>query len=288
MTLLTHPETWITDHAIPVGTWSTDFVNFVKNNFQGFFDGLSNVLGFLLDGTTNILHAVPALLLIVIFAALTYVFKKSWRMALFVFLALLFILNQGYWDRTLETISLIVYATLACMAIGVPIGIAAAHRPALYRVLRPVLDMMQTLPTFVYLIPTLVLFGLGSVPGLISAIVFVVPTPIRLTYIGISNVPRPLIEAGQAFGASPTELLWKVEIPAALPTILAGLTQVIMLSLSMVVIAALVGAGGLGEPVVEAMETVQIGKGFTSGLAIVIVAVILDRVFRPSQESTNA
>jgi glycine betaine/proline transport system permease protein len=288
MTLLTHPETWITDHAIPVGTWSTDFVNFVKNNFQGFFDGLSNVLGFLLDGTTNILHAVPALLLIVIFAALTYAFKRSWRMALFVFLALLFILNQGYWDRTLETISLIVYATLACMAIGVPIGIAAAHRPALYRVLRPVLDMMQTLPTFVYLIPTLVLFGLGSVPGLISAIVFVVPTPIRLTYIGISNVPRPLIEAGQAFGASPTELLWKVEIPAALPTILAGLTQVIMLSLSMVVIAALVGAGGLGEPVVEAMETVQIGKGFTSGLAIVIVAVILDRVFRPSKESTSA
>ena len=153
----------------------------------------------------------------------------------------------------------------------------------MYRFVQPVLDLMQTLPTFVYLIPTLVLFGLGNVPGLISTIVFVVPTPVRLTYVGISNVPKELIEAGQAFGATPTELLWKVEIPAALPTSLAGLTQVIMLSLSMVVIAALVGAGGLGEPVVEAMETVQIGKGFTSGLAIVVVAIILDRVFRPGK-----
>jgi len=284
MTLLSHAEGWITSHSIPVNVWSRETIDFIKNNFQGFFDALSSVLAFLLDSTNAILHAIPPLILIAIFAVLTYVFKKSWKLALFVFVSLLFILNQGYWNHTLETISLIIYATAACMAIGVPIGIAAAHRPALYRVIRPVLDMMQTLPTFVYLIPTLVLFGLGSVPGLISAIVFVVPTPIRLTYVGISNVPRPLIEAGQAFGATPTELLWKVEIPAALPTIMAGLTQVIMLSLSMVVIAALVGAGGLGEPVVEAMETVQIGRGFTSGLAIVIVAVILDRVFRPNKE----
>lgn len=277
-------EHWITHHSIPVNVWSREVVDAVKSNFQGFFDILSDVLGFLLDGTTYLLRSVPPLLLILIFAVLTYVFKKSWRLALFVLVALLFVLNQGYWDRTLETISLIVYATFACMAIGVPIGIAAAHRPTLYRVIRPVLDLMQTLPTFVYLIPTLVLFGLGAVPGLISAIVFVVPTPVRLTYVGISNVPRPLIEAGQAFGATPRELLWKVEIPAALPTILAGLTQVIMLSLSMVVIAALVGAGGLGEPVVQAMETVEIGRGFTSGLAIVIIAVILDRVFRPASE----
>ncbi|MHB1302720.1 MAG: choline ABC transporter permease subunit [Acidiphilium sp.] len=277
-------EHWITHHEIPVNLWARALVNGLKDNFQGFFNVLSSALGFLLDSTTAALHAVPPLLLIVIFTALTWVFKKSWKLALFVLIALLFVLNQGYWDRTLETISLIVYATVACMAIGVPVGIAAAHRPTLYRVLRPVLDLMQTLPTFVYLIPTLVLFGLGSVPGLISTIVFVVPTPVRLTYVGISNVSRPLIEAGQAFGATPRELLWKVEIPAALPTIMAGLTQVIMLSLSMVVIAALVGAGGLGEPVVEAMETVQIGRGFTSGLAIVVVAVILDRVFRPNKD----
>jgi glycine betaine/proline transport system permease protein len=237
----------------------------------------------LLDGTTAVLAMVPSLVLIVVLAALTFWFKKSFWMAAFVLAGLLFILNQGYWQATLETLSLIIYATVCCMLIGVPIGIFIAHRPGWYRFVQPVLDLMQTLPTFVYLIPTLVLFGLGNVPGLISTIVFVVPTPVRLTYVGISNVPKELIEAGQAFGATPTELLWKVEIPAALPTILAGLTQVIMLSLSMVVIAALVGAGGLGEPVVEAMETVQIGKGFTSGLAIVVVAIILDRVFRPGK-----
>jgi len=286
MKVLTLAEHWITHHSIPVDVWSVALINFIKNNFQGFFNVLSGVLGFLLGTTTDVLKAVPALILIVIFSVLTYLFKKSWSLALLVFVALLFVLNQGYWEPTLETISLIIYATVACMVIGVPIGIAAAHRPTLYRIIRPVLDLMQTLPTFVYLIPTLVLFGLGNVPGLISTVVFVVPTPVRLTYVGISNVPRQLIEAGLAFGASPRELLWKVEIPAAMPTILAGLTQVIMLSLSMVVIAALVGAGGLGEPVVEAMETVQIGSGFTSGLAIVVVAVLLDRVFRPAKESS--
>ena len=276
---------WIVHHVIPLGAWATAAIDALKNNFQGFFNVLSDVLGFLLDNTTGALNWVSPLILIVIFAGLTWYFKKSWKLALFVLFALTFVLNQGYWGRTIETLSLVAYATLACTLTGVPLGVAAAHHPTLYRILRPVLDLMQTLPTFVYLIPTLVLFGLGSVPGLISTVVFVVPTPVRLTYVGIVNVPRPLIEAGQAFGASPWELLWKVEIPAAMPTILAGLTQVIMLSLSMVVIAALVGAGGLGEPVVEAMETVQIGRGFTSGLAIVIVAVILDRVFRPEREN---
>jgi glycine betaine/proline transport system permease protein len=280
---LTNAETWISGNSIPVGDWSTSFVNFINNNFAGFFNLLSTGLGFLLDGTTTVLAAVPSLVLIVILTALTFAFKRSFLLAAFVLAGLLFILNQGYWEATLETLSLIIYATACCMIIGVPIGIFIAHRPSMYRFVQPVLDLMQTLPTFVYLIPTLVLFGLGNVPGLISTIVFVVPTPVRLTYVGISNVPKELIEAGQAFGATPTELLWKVEIPAALPTILAGLTQVIMLSLSMVVIAALVGAGGLGEPVVEAMETVQIGKGFTSGLAIVVVAIILDRVFRPGK-----
>ncbi len=283
MNFLTNAENWISGNSIPVGDWSTSFVNMINNNFEGFFNLLSTALGFLLDGTTTVLAAVPSLVLIVILAALTFFFKRSFWMAAFVLAGLLFILNQGYWQATLETLSLIIYATVCCMLIGVPIGIFIAHRPSWYRFVQPVLDLMQTLPTFVYLIPTLVLFGLGNVPGLISTIVFVVPTPVRLTYVGISNVPKELIEAGQAFGATPRELLWKVEIPAAMPTILAGLTQVIMLSLSMVVIAALVGAGGLGEPVVEAMETVQIGKGFTSGLAIVVVAIILDRVFRPGK-----
>ncbi|MEY4091047.1 MAG: choline transporter permease subunit, partial [Pseudomonadota bacterium] len=169
-------------------------------------------------------------------------------------------------------------STLVSVIIGVPLGIASAHRPWLYTALRPLLDLMQTIPTFVYLIPTLILFGLGVVPGLISTVIFAIPAPIRLTHLGITAVPKHLIEAGESFGATKRQLLWKVEIPSALPTIMAGITQCIMLSLSMVVIAALVGAGGLGKPVVRALNSVNIGMGFEAGLAIVILAIILDRV----------
>jgi glycine betaine/proline transport system permease protein len=166
------------------------------------------------------------------------------------------------------------------MAIGVPIGIWAAHNPRVYRVLHPLLDLMQTMPTFVYLIPVLILFGLGIAPGLIVTVIFAMPSPIRLTYLGITSVPKPMLEAGQAFGATKRQLLWKVEFPSALPTIMAGLTQCIMLSLSMVVIAALIGANGLGKPVVRALNSVNIPLGVESGLAIVIVAIILDRICR--------
>ena len=179
----------------------------------------------------------------------------------------------------------LIVAALVSTAIGVPVGIAAAHRPRLYAALRPVLDLMQTLPTFVYLIPTLVLFGLGVVPGLISTVIFALPAPIRLTQLGISSVPTALREAGQAFGATPMQLLWKVELPSAAPTILAGITQCIMLSLSMVVIAALVGAGGLGVPVVRALNTVQVGMGFEAGFVIVLLAIVLDRISRPPDKA---
>jgi ABC-type proline/glycine betaine transport system permease subunit len=197
--------------------------------------------------------------------------------------ALLFIMNQGYWLATIETLSLVLVSALLSMLIGVPVGIAAAHHPRFYESLRPVLDLMQTLPTFVYLIPTLVLFGLGVVPGLISTVIFALPAPIRLTHLGISSVPRPLLEAGEAFGATRLQLLWKVELPSASQTIIAGITQCIMLSLSMVVIAALVGAGGLGVPVVRALNTVQVGMGFEAGFAIVLLAIVLDRVTRPRE-----
>jgi glycine betaine/proline transport system permease protein len=162
----------------------------------------------------------------------------------------------------------------------VPIGIAAAHRPWLYSALRPILDLMQTLPTFVYLIPTVVLFGLGAAPGLISTVIFAIPAPVRLTHLGISSTPREMVEAGQSFGATKRQLLWKVELPYALPTIMAGVTQCIMLSLSMVVVAALVGAEGLGKPVVRALNSVNVATGFEAGLAIVVIAILLDRVCR--------
>ncbi|WP_036580446.1 ABC transporter permease subunit, partial [Brucella anthropi] len=175
-------------------------------------------------------------------------------------------------------------ACFLCMAIGVPLGIAAAHRPALYAAMRPVLDLMQTLPTFVYLIPAIVFFGIGMVPGLLATAIFVLPAPVRLTHLGISSTPSSLIEAGEAFGASRSQLLWKIELPYAMPQILAGLTQTIMLSLSMVVIAALVGADGLGVPVVRALNSVNTALGFEAGLVIVVVAIVLDRIFRAGRE----
>jgi glycine betaine/proline transport system permease protein len=198
-------------------------------------------------------------------------------------LGLLLILNQGYWEETTETLALVLSATAVCMGVGVPVGIAAARRPWLFAALRPVLDLMQTIPTFVYLIPALTFFGLGMVPGLIATVIFAIPAPIRLTYLGVRGVPRPLIEAGMAFGATPLQLLVKVELPHAMPTIMAGVTQCIMLSLSMVVIAALVGAEGLGVPVVRALNTINIAMGFESGLAIVIVAILLDRILKTGE-----
>ncbi|MEO0760363.1 MAG: ABC transporter permease subunit, partial [Pseudomonadota bacterium] len=187
---------------------------------------------------------------------------------------------QGYWEETTESLTLVLSACVVCMGLGVPLGIWAAHRPRLYAAMRPVLDLMQTLPAFVYLIPAIVFFGIGMVPGLIATVIFVVPAPIRLTHLGISACPRPLTEAADAFGASPVQKLFKVELPYALPQIMAGLNQTIMLSLSMVVIAALVGADGLGVPVVRALNSVNASLGFESGFVIVVVAIILDRLLR--------
>jgi glycine betaine/proline transport system substrate-binding protein len=280
-------EQWITGHKIPVGDAMTSIIDYVKTHGTRVFDAISVIIHGSVAAVTSALSALPALALILLVAALSWVLRRSASLVLFVACALLFILNQGYWAATLETLALVIVATLASTLIGVPVGIAAAHRPRLFAALRPVLDLMQTLPTFVYLIPTLVLFGLGVVPGLISTVIFALPAPIRLTHLGISSVPKPLLEAGEAFGATPLQLLWKVELPSASPAIVAGVTQCIMLSLSMVVIAALVGAGGLGVPVVRALNTVQVGMGFEAGFVIVLIAIVLDRISRPKDRGDS-
>ncbi|MFO1352613.1 MAG: choline ABC transporter permease subunit [Gammaproteobacteria bacterium] len=277
---------WFTEYKIPVGKWIKGFVDLLNAHAAGFFNALSKSLGFMIQSLIDILQWFSPVVLAVLIAALGYWLHRSWRLALGILLPLLLIINLGYWKETTETLALVIYATLICLALGVPIGIAAAHRPWLFAALRPVLDLMQTIPTFVYLIPTLILFGLGVVPGLISTVIFAIPAPIRLTHLGISSVPKPLLEAGAAFGATSTQLLWKIELPHALPTIMEGLTQTIMLSLSMVVIAALVGANGLGKPVVRALNTVNIAQGFEAGLAIVILAIVLDRMCK--QHSAKA
>ncbi len=278
-------ERWLADHKIPVGDSVAVAIEYVKTHGRAFFDGISIVLRGSVDGLTALLRAVPSPLLVLGAALLSWFLRRSWALVAFVVAALLFIMNQGYWEPTLETLSLVIVAAVVSALIGVPVGIAAAHRPRLYATLRPVLDLMQTLPAFVYLIPTLVLFGLGVVPGLISTVIFALPAPIRLTQLGVSSVPKALLEAGESFGATRMQMLWKVELPSAAPTILAGITQCIMLSLSMVVIAALVGAGGLGVPVVRALNTVQVGMGFEAGFVIVLLAIVLDRISRPSDKT---
>ncbi len=269
---------WLEDNKIPLGKWIKAFVDFLNDHAAWFFDGISGVLGFLINGLTDVLLFIPALFLIALIAGGAYWLQRSVWLAVGVALSLLLVINLGYWEETIETLSLVIYAAFFCTVIGVPLGIAAAHRPWLYTGMRPVLDLMQTIPTFAYLIPTLIIFGLGVVPGLISTVIFAIPAPIRLTYLGVSSVPKNLVEAGESFGATKSQLLWKVELPHAMPTIMAGITQCIMLSLSMVVIAALVGADGLGKPVVRALNTVNVAQGFEAGLSIVIVAILLDRL----------
>jgi len=270
----------IASWKIPIGRWGREFFDFLTTNFAWFFDSLADFLKLVLDGLVNLLLLAPPILIVALVAALAWWLKRSWKLALAVMVGLLFIINQGLWKETVETLVLVVAATFVSMAIGVPVGIWAAHNERVYRILHPILDLMQTLPTFVYLIPVLILFGLGIAPGLIVTVIFAMPAPIRLTWLGITSVPKPMLEAGEAFGATRRQLLWKVELPAALPTIMAGLTQCIMLSLSMVVIAALIGANGLGKPVVRALNSVNIPLGLEAGLAIVIVAIILDRIAR--------
>lgn len=271
---------WLSDWKIPVGDWAEAAFGWLQDNASWFFDGLSWLLERLIDGVLWLLQAPHPLIIVAIFVAVTWVLQRNWRTCLLVLLCFLFILNQGYWEEVTESLTLVLTACLVCMGIGVPIGIAAAHRPRLYQALAPVLDLMQTLPTFVYLIPAIVFFGLGMVPGLIATVIFVLPAPIRLTHLGIASTPPALLEAAQAFGATPRQTLWKVELPYALPQIMTGLNQSIMLSLSMVVIAALVGANGLGVPVVRALNSVNESLGFEAGLVIVVVAILLDRMLR--------
>ena len=180
---------WLTDHKIPLGNWISDGVDLMLDHGAWVFDSFSDGLAFLINALVDLMLWCPPLLLIVIFAALAYALHRSWKLSLLILLSLLLVINLGYWEETVRTLGLIIFATLSCVIVGVPLGILAAHRQNFYTILRPILDLMQTIPTFVYLIPTMIMFGLGVVPGLISTVIFAIPAPIRLTYLGISNDP---------------------------------------------------------------------------------------------------
>ena len=277
-----------TDYKIPLGQVIAEFIDWLTLSGADYFDAFADGLEFLIYSVTDALTWFNPLVLIALFGLLTLLIQRKLRLTIFVLLSCLLILNLGYWQETMETLAQVLFATVTCVVIGVPLGIYAAHKPRFYTVMQPVLDLMQTVPTFVYLIPTLTLFGLGVVPGLISTVVFAVAAPIRLTYLGVLNVPAELLDAGKAFGCNRRQLLTRIELPHAMPSISAGITQCIMLSLSMVVIAALVGADGLGKPVVNALNTADIALGFEAGLAIVLLAIMLDRVCKQPEAKTGS
>ncbi|WP_127115568.1 choline ABC transporter permease subunit [Shimia sediminis] len=271
---------WLEDNKIPLGKAVQRFIEWLTDGFYWVFDAISAALEAVILALLWLLQAPHAFVVITVITALSWFARRSAGFSLFTAFGLLLIINQGYWVETTETLALVLASAVVCMGVGVPLGIAAARKPWLHRVMEPILDLMQTIPTFVYLIPALILFGLGMVPGLIATVIFAIPAPIRLTHLGITSTPTSLLEAGKAFGSTPLQMMWKIELPYAMPQIMAGLTQTIMLSLSMVVIAALVGADGLGVPTLRALNSVNVAKGFEVGIAIVLVAIIFDRMFK--------
>ncbi|PWE28210.1 choline ABC transporter permease subunit [Pararhodobacter marinus] len=275
----------VTGAKIPVGRVVADAFTWVQDNFWPFFDAVELGLRSVIDTLASGLMTPHPLIIVAIFAAIAFLLQRNWIAVALVAGCALFAWNQGYWEETMETLTLVLGSCAVCMAIGVPLGIFSAHHPRFYRGLTPVLDLMQTLPTFVYLIPVLVLFGLGMVPGLVATVIFAMPAAIRLTELGIRSTPTALSEAATSFGATTMQRIFKVELPYAFPQIMAGLNQTIMLSLSMVVIAGLVGAPGLGVPVVRALNTVNAALGFESGAVIVAVAIMLDRMLRVEVKS---
>lgn len=260
-----------------LGGYIEDGINWLTKNFSGVFDGISNVVGTLVSGIEAFWLWIPFYVVIVLITALAY-WKAGKSTALFTLIGLVYIYFAGFWDETMQTLSLVLASAIMALAMGIPLGIWSAKNKVVHKIIRPVLDFMQTMPAFVYLIPAVLFFGLGTVPGAFATIIFAMPPVVRLTTLGILQVPEDIVEATTAFGASPNQLLFKVQIPLAMPTILAGINQTIMMALSMVVIASMIGAKGLGVIVLQGISQLKIGLGFESGLAVVILAIILDRI----------
>lgn len=264
------------NQKIPIGSVVERFIDELKE-FEGFFNAIKNSLSSIIDGTSWLLSAIPVLLFVALAMLLAW-WLSGKGIAIFTGVGLLLIYNLGLWQKTMLTLALVSSATIITLIIGLPLGILMAKNNTANVIIRPVMDFMQTMPAFVYLIPAVYFFDLGTVPGAVATIIFAMPPIVRLTNLGIRQVPADVVEAAKSFGATPTQLLFKVQMPLAIPTIMAGLNQTIMLSLSMVVISAMIGADGLGKTVYEGITQMKMGKGFEGGLAVVIMAMILDRI----------
>jgi glycine betaine/proline transport system permease protein len=264
---------------LPLGEAVEWLVDMIELYLGWLLDGISAILGFLVDGFQDLLLVAPPLVTILVFGVIVFlVTRRDWKLAVLTIAGLLLIWNLELWKLSMETLALVVTATIIALLIGLPVGILASMNDHLDSIVKPVLDFMQTMPSFVYLIPAVIFFGLGNVPGIVATVIFAMPPAIRLTNLGIRQIPKELNEVADSFGATTMQKLIKVQLPVAMPTIMAGVNQCIMLALSMTVIAAMIGALGLGYQVLVGIQRVDIGTGFEAGLAIVIIAIILDRI----------
>ena len=262
---------------IPIGSWVAAAFDWIKSSFDGALDLISLVVKTLVQGVADGLLAVPAPALIILLALLGWIIR-SWQFGAGTLVTLTLIIGMSQWENAMFTLALVVIATLIAVIIGVPLGILAAKSDGFSAVIRPILDFMQTMPSLVYLIPAVTFFAVGFVPGVFATVLFALPPGVRFTELGIRGVDAETVEAGHAFGSTPGKILRGIQLPLAMPTILAGINQVIMLALSMAVIAGMAGANGLGKEVVSALATLNIAKGVEAGLAVVILAVFLDRL----------
>ncbi|GAA2096266.1 MULTISPECIES: ABC transporter permease [Brevibacterium] len=286
---------WFLFPRIPLGQWADSFISWIQSVFGWLLDGISVVLqetyeflflilsfpGILVEkemiADSSVMKALLTILMILLFAALAWL-AASWKVAVYTVIGFYVIYALGQWENAMATLSMVVVAVVIALIIAIPVGIWAAKSPVVSMIVKPVLDLMQAMPALAYLVPAIVMFSVGIVPGAIATIIFSLPPGVRLTELGIRQVDRETVEAGQAFGASPGHILRKIQLPLAMPTIMAGINQVIMLALSMVVLAGMAGSGGLGGEVVGAISRLNVGVGIESGLAVVLLAVYLDRV----------
>lgn len=262
---------------LPIGEGFTAIVDYMTDHFDLVFVAIANAISFVADNLTEFFNYLPPQLVFAILAVLA-LWRVGWQFALFVLVGLYVVLGMNLWPESMDTLGLVIAATLAALGIGLPLGVFMAKSDLMASVVRPVLDFMQTLPAFVYLIPAVIFFGTGRVPGTIATVIFSMPPAVRMMNLGIRQVPAENVEAGRAFGCNQMQLLFKVQLPLALPSIMAGINQTIMLALSMVVIASMIGAGGLGDPVLAGIQQLRLGTGFEGGLGVVILAIILDRL----------
>lgn len=268
---------FLEDFRIPIGSWVSAGVDWVRDNLDGLLDAIGATVSFLVDGLSDLLIATPIPLLIVVFALIGWLLR-SWQLALGTAVTFVLVVAMNQWENAMLTLSLVVVAAAIAILIAVPLGIWSARNATVSAIMKPVLDFMQTMPAFVYLIPAITFFSIGVVPGVVATIIFALPPGVRLTELGIRGVDSETVEAGKAFGSTPGQILRGIQLPLATPTIMAGVNQVIMLALSMAVLAGFVGADGLGKEVVESVSTVNLARGVEAGLSVVIIAVFLDRV----------